>query len=414
MAQILPPPMPNDPAELARVTLTSRRVRILGGDWKQDARTFIAEHFARETLSALPPVSIDRNPLKNIVGQLATLYDVAPVVVSATGEPVDDVVTSGLVAVWPELLKFVIGLNEALIRVDAHPDGELVYRVVTPDNLRDVRADPLRPDRAVALSELRRVVNPLDGWAGWASEVWSVANPDAPVFRVMEHRAGGPVDATRAYFPDLELGGYPYRDLTGAPILPYVLYHLTPGRGLFSPREGEEMVEGTLALAMLSTCAKQGQRDLAYPQRVLVDGELVGVQAGADQARVVTSPLTILQVRSSGAQSAGITSWASSFDPVASVEALDKQEGALSGFAGLTPADMNLSAASSGAARVISKEGMRRARLLRGRAQEPSDRLLFATAARILNAARGAVVYPESPKSWAIVYQELAPVDATA
>ena len=86
------------------------------------------------------------------------------------------------------------------------------------------------------------------------------------------------------------------------------------------------------------------------------------------------------------------------------------QEASLSGFAGLTPADMNLSAASSGAARVISKEGLRRARLSRELSQRMGDQELLSKAAAIYNAGQGERVYPESPDDWQIVYNELAPL----
>ena len=86
------------------------------------------------------------------------------------------------------------------------------------------------------------------------------------------------------------------------------------------------------------------------------------------------------------------------------------QEAALSSFAGLTPADMNVGAASSGAARVISKEGVRRARLARELSQRMGDQELLSKAAALYNATQGARVYPESPGDWQIVYNELEPL----
>ena len=405
-----PPLLSTDPGEMNRITTTARRVRMLGGVWKEDARRYIAEHFAREALDVLPPVSIERNPYRNTVAQLATLYDVPPEVSAPSSPGLDlaPVVTPKLRALWPQLLINVIGLNEALIRVDVHPDGRILYRVVTPDQLRDCKADPYEPDRIVALSEVRYLTRP--GFSGWGLERWDVSNPDAPVFKVYEQGAAGPVDATALYYPDLTPGEFPYRDLDGRPVLPFALYHLRPGGALFNPQDGEELVEATLGISMLTTSAKQGQRDLAYPQRAIVDGELQGVKATADQPRVTISPLGILQVRSTGGQNARLDQWQASYDPVKAVTALDMQEASLSGFAGLTPADMNLSAASSGAARVISKEGLRRVRLGREQAQRFGDLDLLTIAAKLHNRSVGFKVYPESPDLWQITYLELAPL----
>lgn len=411
MSKSPPPILSREPSEAARILTTARRVRMLDGVWKDDARRYIAEHFARETLEAMPPVSIERNPFRNIVAQLATLYDLPPIVTipAAPTQDVSFIVTPKLKALWPQLLIRVLGLNEALMRVDVHPDGRLLYRVVTPDTLRYCEADALEPDRIVALSELRYMKRPGGGFEGWAMERWDVSNPERPVFAVLELGDGEPVDATRHYFPDLGAGEFPYRDLEGRPVLPYALYHLRPGGDLFNPNDGEELVEATLGISMLTTSAKQGQRDLAYPQRALVDGEISGIRATPDQPRVTVSPLSILQIRSTNGGQARLEQWDTSYDPVKAITALDMQEAAISGFAGLTPADMNLSAASSGAARVISKEGLRRVRLAREQSQRFGDLDLLTIAAKLYNACQGDSIYPESPDEWAIQYQELSP-----
>jgi len=317
-------------------------------------------------------------------------------------------------ALWPQLLNMVIGLNECAVRVDVLPNGRLAYRTVTPDYLRDVVGDEYEPDRPVALRELRWLTRP--GRTGWAYEVFDVRDPSAPVFKVIEVEGKDEADATDLYYPQRAPGEYPWRALPvdgeeiGRPILPFVLYHLRVNGQLFNPLDGEEMVEGTLAIAMKTTCANQGQRDLAYPQRAIVDGEIVGFKGGPDQPRVTVNPLSILQVRSTGAGAARLDQWGSSYNPVTAITALDMQEAALSSFAGLTPADMNLSAASSGAARVISKEGLRRVRLARELTQRMGDQELLSKAASLFNASQGERVYPENPDDWQIIYNELEPL----
>jgi len=408
-------PIPS-PADMGRVEITSRRHRMLTGNWKEDARQYTAKHYAREGLDYLPPVSIERNPLQNITGQLATLYDVAPTVSTVPPSPdLSPLVTARLRAQWPDLLKMVIGLNECAFRIDRLPNGRISYRVVTPDYLRDVVGDEYEPDVPVALRELRWLTRP--GRAGWAYEVFDVRDPSAPVFKVIEVEGDAETDATALHYPKLEPGEYPYRALPvdgeeiGRPILPYVLYHLRVNGQLFNPLDGEEMVEGTLGIAMKATCANQGQRDLAFPQRYTMNARISGIRADKDTGgRVTVSPLAILELEGTNGQAGDVGEWASSFDPVKAITALDMQEAALSSFAGLTPADMNLSAASSGAARVISKEGLRRVRLARELTQRMGDQELLSKAASLFNASQGERVYPENPDDWQIVYNELEPL----
>lgn len=368
-----PPPLPTtNSAEYGRILTTARRVRMLGGVWKEDARRYIAEHFAREALDVLPPVSIERNPYRNIVAQLATLYDVPPEVSAPSSPGLDlaPLVTPKLKALWPQLLINVIGLNEALIRVDVHPDGRILYRIVTPDNLRDCVADPYEPDRIVALSEVRYLKRP--GFSGWGLERWDVSDPKAPIFKVYEQGAAGPVDATALYYPDLPPGDFPYRDLKGDPVLPFALYHLRPGGGLFNAQDGEELVEATLGISVLATS---------------------------------TSPLSMLRVEGKQRGHTHFDLMPTTYDSVAAIDTLNMQEADPCGFVGLNPADMNLNATNSAAARVISQDALRRVRSRHEQMQRSGDLHLLTIAAKIYNASKTQAVYPESHDDWQIVYK---------
>jgi len=409
------PPQPSA-ADVGRVMITARRHRILTGNWKDDARDYTAKHYAREALDVLPPVTIERNPLKNLTGQLATLYDVAPTVSTVPPSPdLSPLLTGRLKALWPQLLNMVIGLNECAVRVDVLPNGRLAYRVVTPDYLREVVGDEYEPDLPVALRELRLLRRA--GRVGWAYEVFDVRDPDAPVFKVIEVNGDAEEDATALYYPALAPGDYPWRALPvdgeeiGRPILPYVLYHLRVNGQLFNPLDGEELVEGTLGIAMKATCSNQGQRDLAFPFRYTMNARLSGVRADKDiGGRVVLSPLSMAEFEGTNSQTGSVEQLEVTFDAVKACTALDMQEAALSSFAGLTPADMNVGAASSGAARVISKEGLRRVRLARELTQRMGDQELLSKAASLFNASQGERVYPENPDEWQIVYNELEPL----
>lgn len=351
---MLPEPHSN-PDDADRIAVTARRRRILFGDWEEDVREYDETHYRREGTEHLSFVKTIFNPLKNLTEQLSTLYDAPPVVTISSGpaQDVSAIVTTELKALWPELLFNVVGLNEALMRVDVLPDGEIVYRVVTPDTLRYCEAHPMRPDRIVALSELRYMKRPGGGFEGWGLERWDVSNPDRPVFSVTELDAeGNGVDATGHYFPTLGAGEYPYRDLEGRPVFPYALYHLRPVGGLFNPNDGEELVEGTIGLALSHSWAHHG---------------------------AITNP---------------------SYPHNESLLACSLQEDAIyrNTFGGVAPASLTPD-------RLISKEGLHRVRHIRERAQRFGDLDLLSIAAKLYNAGQGAKVYPESPDEWQIIYQ---------
>ena len=62
-----------------------------------------------------------------------------------------------------------------------------------------------------------------------------------------------------------------------------------------------------------------------------------------------------------------------------------------------------------GAARVISKEGLRRVRLARELSQRMGDQELLSKAA-LFNAGQVEHVYPGNPDDWQIIYNELEPM----
>ena len=85
-------------------------------------------------------------------------------------------VTARLLALWPQLLFMVIGLNECAVRLDVLPDGRIAYRMVTPDVLRDVTPDDHEPDRPRRPARASLASPP---WPRrWAYEVFDVRDPD--------------------------------------------------------------------------------------------------------------------------------------------------------------------------------------------------------------------------------------------
>ena len=108
-------------------------------------------------------------------------------------------------------------------------------------------------------------------------------------------------------------------------------------------------------------------------------------------------------------QPGNVGEWGSSFDPVKAITALDMQEAALSQLRGAHPGGYESQCRVVGAARVISKEGLRRVRLARELSQRMGDQELLSKAAAVQRQSRR-TVYPENPHDWQIIYNELEPM----
>lgn len=235
------------------------------------------------------------------------------------------------------------GLTEVYLYVNADDLGEVIA-VARHAKVFRVEAKTLRADLVEIMA-----------WSLNASH----PDPAAPVFKVIEVEGDEEGDATALYYPTLAPGDYPYRALPvdgealGRPILPYVLYHLEVNGQMFNPFEGEELVEGTLGIAISYSCLHHG---------------------------VITNP---------------------SYPRGASLLSCLLQEDAIyrNSFGGVSPASLTPD-------RLISKEGLRRARLARELSQRMGDQELLSKAASLFNAAQGERIYPENPDDWHIVYDQ--------
>ncbi len=123
---------------------------------------------------------------------------------------------------------YVTGLREMMVRAHVAEDGRLRFRPVYPDMVwADAPVDAPEQPRTVHEYRLRHVEGhgpePV-----WTVDVLSVADPEAPVYRVHLLTGGGTLGAD---ISEATLGGdysgeaYPYRRADGRPVLPYVLYH---------------------------------------------------------------------------------------------------------------------------------------------------------------------------------------------
>ena len=247
----------------------------------------------------------------------------------------------------------------------------------------------------------------------WAWDVWDVSDPAAPVFRIeIQGDKGRRIDATAEFAPDL-VGSYPYMS-DGAPVLPYVIYHKTIGAGLWSYRDGIELVRGSLRLAALWTHWCDGFQSCAHPQRYALD---VDTQAGITRniagVSVDVVPIdrkSILKFRSAGPGTGSIGALQPSMEPRSAAEALKLFGHGLAVYAGLNPSDLQTTQAQSGYAIVVARDGMRRVMKARQPAFMASDRLLLSKAAQLANAYGGHAL-PVEPGAYSIEYRGIKESD---
>tara|TARA_R110000824_G_scaffold106470_6_gene251610 strand:+ start:5076 stop:6434 length:1359 start_codon:yes stop_codon:yes gene_type:complete len=383
---------------------------MLTGAHIEDLRDELRRLFAREIAADLefhPDMS--RNPLRMIVQQLANAYAEAPrVSVPEADADLSSIVTPRLWALQQKTELQTLAINESLMRLDWpywNPEAsEVSYRPISPD-LVVLTASEDMPDQPSRVEELRpRTKN---GETVWTWEIWDISDPAAPVFRIEAVSANGVrVDVTAQYAAGLE-GAYPYMR-NGKPVLPYVLYHATIGAGLWSYREGIELARGSLRLAALWSHWSDGFQSCAHPQRYALD---VDTQAGITRTiagvQVDTVPIdrkSIIKFRSSGAGTGSIGSLSPAMEPRSAAEALRVYESGLATYAGLNPADLQVTQAQSGYAIVVSRAGMRRRMKAREPALRMSDQLLLSRAAMLSN-QYGGTALPEAPGDYTIEYR---------
>ena len=387
------------------------RYRLLTGAHIEDLRDELRRLFAREIAADLefhPDMS--RNPLRMIVQQLANLYAEPPKVQTEDRElDLSAIVTARLWSLQQQTEILTLGINEAVVRVDWEwwrGATEATYRPISPD-LIVARPDPSRPDQPIAVEELRPRVKPGTYDKVWTWDVYDLSDPDAPVFRIDAiSNKGARYDATAEYAPDL-VGSYPYMH-DGAPVLPYVIYHKRVGAGLWSYRDGVELVRGSLRLAALWSHWCDGYQSCAHPQRYALD---VDTQAGLTRSiggvSVDVVPIdrkSILKFRSAGPGTGSIGALQPSMEPRSAAESLKIYAHGLAIYAGLNPSDLQTTAGQSGYAIVVAREGMRRVMKAREPSFAASDRLLLATAAKLANAYGGQSL-PVEPADYSIEYR---------
>jgi hypothetical protein len=325
------------------------------------------------------------------------------------------------------------------MRIDVDAQGEVTYRVVAVDAVvmrgaarTPIGAAPFNPTRSqpVRVEECRLRVTP-EGGEVWTWEIWDVSDPAAPIFQIYAYSTDDAllknvhhwVDMT-AHYAGVE--GWPdgYRDASGRPVLPYVLYHRKVSETLRDPYGGQEVVSGTLDASALWTMWLSGVRDGAHPQRYILDGAVPVTSTSGGGARGVPdtqvirmNPQTVLPIhgirRGEDYTSPNAGQWQPACDPSTMATAIESYEAGLATSAGLSPADVHRGTqGASGYSIVVSRKGQRDQQKKLIPPSRLGDQLLFAKAAALTGAGEALT----NPSAWSIEYATMttSPEEAKA
>ncbi len=363
------PPLVDDPYDQDRIEHSRLRYRLLTGAWGEDLEEHIAREIGPVRRRFFGSYDTSKNVFRNVVSQLAILYDTVPVISheqAGAAEELTRIVNEG--GLWQfsgQLQQITIGLREGLYRFDMirqeNENVRLMVRVVSPDM---ITADPDidEPDRPVKICEyrLRMVGKEYE----WTKDELSIEGE--PYYRVLS--ADGSEDLSEMFLG--KAGGlygedYPYYS-DGEPCLPYVLYHAQRTGHLFSPYFGYELVNGTLSTAVLWTFWKNCVKSASWPQRYAVGVRPAGgfmTDEDRNMAYIPTDPASLLNFEPSSDTTPILGQFQPGSDPVALGEAIRAYAADLSMDFGISETDLARLGGSprSGYAISLSKEGVRNA-----------------------------------------------------
>ena len=399
------PPTPGNHVEASRWDETRRRRRMLEGTWRDDLEQRLQEHLGSVRRDAWGPLSLALNPFRNICRELSVLYDNTPTVLhDQDADPgiARQLEIGGLWQMMQRVQVYTLGLNECFVRPHVDERGRFSFRIVTPDFVRAYATmdDPRNP---VALIEYRMRRLP-SGELGWTVDRYDVSDVDAPVYSVHLATDEGTVgdDLSDHYLGGAFVGeAYPFRRGGGRPFIPYQLYHASGGgQHLFSPYEGQELVEASLDLAVLHQMVVHVFRDASWPQRWIVNCEPAGISivetTGGARAEVITDPASVLQLQSPpDGDAVGqpmIGQFSAGGDPGKMEETLSNMVARVASDAGVPPSDVQRlgGTARSGAAISLTNEGKRQAQRRFASVFRAADERLVGMCAAMANRATGA------------------------
>ena len=396
------PPPPSDPTEIRRIEHTRLRRRLLYSEHEQDLNELMERQLGTIRREAWGAPDMTANPFLSLWEQSARMYGVAPDVEhpDAAGQELAALIAdTGYWALMQRVQRDTLALREMVMRIDV-VDGGLVFRPVFPD-LVEASAHPRRPDTPTTLAEWEHI--PEFGWVRRSASI--VGQPHYSATASID---GQDVDVTA----DVIGSGLPI-DASGAPSIPYVVFHAAECGWLFDAFSNREIVEGSLIIGVLLTFYQHICRTSAFSQRyaagVLVEG--VGTEAnGGEAARqeIVTDPATLLMLAVREGSSPLIGQWAPSADPEALLRSISMYERRIMTNAGLMPQDVTRQSADvrSGYSLAVARESVRDMQRLHEPQFRRGDLAVIRAAAIALNSA-GLGSYPED--GYTITYRGLPP-----
>lgn len=390
------PPEPADAGERARVQHTRLRRRILYGQHERDVEERLIEAAGPNRAAIWGTIDLVSNPLAQVYSRLSVLYAGPPTLTVPTGG--EDAAAAldecGFWQLAPRLQRDTLALREMLVRVSVSGDGAVAVLPVFPD-LVQVRADALG-----RLSRVEEWVVDPDDSTQWIRLVHDVSGPE-PI--LCAWTSEGKDCSQRVLGASFSGASYPYRDSTGAPLLPYVVYRAAKTGATFDPYTASDVVEGTLTLSVLYSFWDHIVRAASWRQRYAIGVEPSGLSplAGIHAQSIGADPtsISIFSPTEEGAATASVGSFEVPSDAEELLRSIHARESRLVSAA-LGSADVSRSDSEirSQYSLAVSREAQREAQ----RAYEPlfrrSDLQLIRLVASLLKAPT---------TGWAISYSSI-------
>lgn len=392
------PPEPSDPAERARVQHTRLRRRILYDQHYEDAYQRLVEDVGPSNASEWGAVDQMTNPFSQVYGKLSILYASPPtLVVPPGGEDVAAALDeSGLWSLMSRIQRDTLALREMLLRVSVS-DGIVNILPVFPD-LVQVKTDP----RSGQMSRVEEWCPDPDDASKWVRMVHDISGA-SPILCVWdEHQKECTLRVLGSTF---EGESYPYKDQSGRPLLPYIVYHAAKTGSPFDPYTDSIVADGALKLSVLYTFWNYALLSASWRQRYAAGLEPSGMSPSRSiHAQVVgVGPSSLLLLNPNPDGEGGSTATVGSFEAPSDVEGLlrsiqSREARLVSAALGSADVSRSDSEIRSGYSLAVSREAQREAQ----RAYEPLFRRSDLALIKLVSALIGG---PTS--GWGIAYSSI-------
>ena len=309
-----------DLVDSRRMQHTALRNRILDGAWENDLRQYIGEYIDAARSSSWGSPAQEINTLVSVVTQISRIYDKRPNV-SNVDESANLSPLSPLFNLHQQHERYVLTDRESAIRIDWREashlgPGGLSVRLVTPEHLV-IDDIPTAPGVPAIIKERRKRTHPETKRVGVYWDVWDISDPSAPSYRIVSDESG--LDCSPDFLGEAAREPYRYVTESGAPFLPWVLYHAKPTGRVWDPYTWSELVHATLAMGLYGTFFKHAIKDGSWVQKYGINLALKGAgTAGVGDNRrtsVSTDPASILMFTQDGNEAASLGSFPLPVDP---------------------------------------------------------------------------------------------------